>query len=137
MFLAEGDLLYSRLGAACAAHPTEFSAIIRQLEQAGVEIEYRSGTLAYSPAKGGPGKIILDPDASIAATRHECQHFLDNEAANFPGLGHYYRDLAEFARVEVRGYLQEIATARQTGNADLVPQIVEQMRARVKELLGR
>jgi hypothetical protein len=110
---------------------------MKNLETAGVEIEYRTGSLSYSPAKGGPGKIILDPKTSIGALRHEYQHFLDVQAAGFPGLGAYYRDLPEFARVEVRGYLQEIYAARQTGNADLVSKIVGQMRARVKEVLGK
>jgi hypothetical protein len=110
---------------------------MKELEGAGVKVEQRAGSLAYSPEKGGPGKMILDPDASIGALRHEYQHFLDIQAAEFPGIGAYYKDLPEFARVEVRGYLREIATARQTGNADLVPKIVEQMRARVKEVLGR
>jgi RHS repeat-associated protein len=137
VFRAEADLLNARLGAAQLSHPEEYASIIRQLEAAGVQIERRAGTLAYSPQTGGPGRIILDPDASIGALRHEFQHFLDNQAANFPGLGAYYRDLPEFARVEVRGYMQEVLTARQTGNADLVPQIVEQMRARVREVLGR
>jgi len=126
-----------RLGSARLSHPEEYAQIINELKAAGVEIDYRAGSLAYSPAKGGPGKMVLDPDASIGALRHEYQHFLDIQAAEFPGLGAYYNDLPEFARVEVRGYLREIATARQTGNADLVPKIAEQMRARVKEVLGR
>jgi hypothetical protein len=110
---------------------------MRDLEAAGVQIETRSGSLGYSAARGGAGRMVLDPDPSIGALRHEFQHFLDNQAANFPGLAHYYQDLPEFARLEVRGYMQEILTARQTGNADLVPQIVAQMRARVREVLGR
>ena len=81
--------------------------------------------------------MVLDPDASIGALRHELQHFRDVQAAGSPGLGSYYADLPEFARVEVRGYLREIDTARATGHADLVPQIVEQMRQRVREVLGR
>lgn len=80
--------------------------------------------------------MVLDPNASIGAVRHEYRHFLDIKAAGFPGIGPYLEDIREFARVEVRGYLQEILTARQTGNADLVPRIVDQMRARVKEILG-
>jgi hypothetical protein len=137
VFRADADLLQPRLGPARLSHPEEYAQIMKELEGAGVKVEQRAGSLAYSPEKGGPGKMILDPDASIGALRHEYQHFLDIQAAEFPGIGAYYKDLPEFARVEVRGYLREIATARQTGNADLVPKIVEQMRARVKEVLGR
>jgi hypothetical protein len=134
---ADADLLLTRLGPARLSHPEEYAQIMKELEGAGVTIEQRVGSLAYSPAKGGPGKMVLDPDASVGALRHEYQHFLDVQAAEFPGLGAYYKDLPEFARLEVRGYMREIATARQTGNADLVPKIVKQMRARVKEILGR
>jgi hypothetical protein len=79
-----------RLGSARLSHPEEYAQIINELKAAGVEIDYRAGSLAYSPAKGGPGKMVLDPDASIGALRHEYQHFLDIQAAEFPGLGAYY-----------------------------------------------
>jgi hypothetical protein len=137
VFRADADLLQPRLGPAWLSHAEDYTQVIKELEAAGVEIDYRPGSLAYAPAKGGPGRLVLDPDASIGAVRHEYQHFLDIQAAEFPGIGAYFNDLPKFARVEVRGYLREIATARQTGNADLVPQIVQQMKARVKEVLGR
>jgi hypothetical protein len=108
---------------------------VRDLEAAGVDVDYRAGNLAYSPAKGGPGRIVLDPEASIGALRHEFQHFKDIQAAEFPGgMGYWYDQPRGFARIEVGGYLKEITTARQTGNADLVPKIVEQLRDRVRYL---
>ena len=137
LFRVDSDLLYPRLGPARLSHPREYLQIMKELEEAGVKIELRKGSLAYSPEKGGAGKMILDPDVSISALRHEYQHFLDIRAAEFPGLGAYYINLSEFARVEIRGYMREIATAKQTGNRDLIPKIVEQMKARVKEVLGR
>jgi hypothetical protein len=133
----DADLLQPRLGPAQLSHPAEYAQIITELKGAGVTIEKRPGSLGYSPTKGGPGKMVLDPDASIGALRHEYQHFLDVQAAEFPGLGAYFNDLPEYARLEVRGYLREIYTARQTGHADLVPKIVQQMKARVKEVLGK
>ena len=136
VFRSDADLLRARLGPARLSHPDEYASIIKELEDAGVEIEW-GDSLAYSPATGGPGKMKLERDASIAALRHELQHFRDVQAAGFPGLAAYYQDLPEFARTEVRGYLKEIDTARATGHADLVPEIVEQMRTRVKEVLGR
>jgi hypothetical protein len=80
--------------------------------------------------------MVLDPDASIGALRHEFQHFKDVQAAEYPGsMTYWYGQPREFARIEVRGYLEEIRTARETGNADLVPKIVEQMKDRVKYLM--
>lgn len=106
------------------------------LKSSGVEVVIRPNTLAYSPAFGRAGRMILDRDTSVAALRHEYQHFLDHREAGFPGLRRYYEDPAEFIRLEVRGYLREIQTARETGHTDLIPAIVHQMRSRVRELLG-
>ena len=102
-----------------------------------MDIALRPGNLAYSPARGGPGRIILDPEASLGALRHEFRHFLDIQDAGFPGIGPYYTNPKAFARLEVRGYMEEIKLARELGHDDLVPQIVQQMRERVKELLGK
>ena len=57
--------------------------------------------------------------------------------AGFPGLGPYYTNPQAFARAEVRGYLEEIRLARELGHDDLIPQIIQQMRQRVRELLGQ
>jgi len=80
--------------------------------------------------------MILDPEHSIGALRHEYQHFLDHRAAGFQGFRPYLENPAEFARLEVRGYTREIDTALETGNGDLVPAITRLMLARVRELLG-
>jgi hypothetical protein len=80
-------LLQPRLSSARLSQPKEYAQIINELKAAGVEIDYPAASPTYSPAKGGPGKMVLDPDASIAALRHEHQHFLDIQAAEFPGLG--------------------------------------------------
>jgi hypothetical protein len=135
VFRSEADLLRARLGPARVSHPDEYASIIRELENAGVQIDYRPGCLAYSPQKGGPGKIVLDPDASIGALRHEFRHYADVRDAGFPGnMEYWYRRPREFARYEVRGYLEEIRTARELGHHDLVPKIVEQMRDRIRYL---
>lgn len=136
MFRADADLLLERLGSAPGSHPAEYARIMADMNVSGVEIILRPGTLAYSPATGGPGRMILDPEISIAALRHEYQHFLDHRQAGYPGFRRYYEDPAEFARLEVRGYLCEIQTARETGHTDLIPAIIRQMRFRVRELLG-
>ena len=114
----------------------EYAEILAVLDGADVEVVFRSGTIAYSPARGRPGRIILDCEASIGALRHEYQHFLDHREAGFPGFRPYLEDPNLFARIEVRGYLREIQTARETGHVELVTDLIEQMRDRVRELLG-
>jgi hypothetical protein len=68
--------------------------------------------------------------------RHEYRHFCDIRDAGYPGLSHYLRNVKEFAKLEVRGYLEEIRIARQIGDNRLETAIVEQMKQRVSELLG-
>ena len=133
---AAADLLQEQLGPAKQSHPEEYGGVLADLKGSGVDVVMRPGTLAYSPARGNPGRMILDPDASLGALRHEYQHFLDHRDAGFPGFRPYYEDPAAFARLEVRGYQREIQTARATGHDDLVPALIEQMRARVRELMG-
>ena len=110
---ADDDALRGPLGAARDSHAAEYESILSELESSGVEIEWRVGELAYSPAPGGPGRMILDPDASIGALRHEYRHFCDVREAGFPGLQFYYRNPLEFARAEVRGYLRSSKSREQ------------------------
>lgn len=133
----QADLLKERLGPASESHPEEYAGILQELEEAGVEVAFRAGQLGYSPDEGRPGRMILDFDASIAAVRHEFRHFKDARDAGFPGLAYYYANPKEFARMEVEGYLEEIRIARKLGHVDLVDGIVNQMKQRVREILGR
>lgn len=133
----EADLLKDRFGSARVSHPEEYVQAIQELENAGVEIVFRPGQLAYSPVEGRPGRMILDSDASIGAIRHELRHFRDVRQAGFPGLAYYYARPREFARLEARGYLEEMRIAEELGAFDLVPRIVDQMKWRIRELLGR
>jgi hypothetical protein len=135
--LSDADLLKSRIGPAYVSHPGEYDFIMQQLADADVEIVFRPGSLAYSPATGAPGRMILDPQASLGALRHEYKHFLDIRDAAYPGIGPYLTDPKAFARLEVRGYMAEVQLAREIGHSDLVPEIVQQMKTRVKELLGK
>jgi hypothetical protein len=111
--------------------------MMQQLDEAGVEVVPSEGRLSFQPgAPGAPGTMILDPDASIGALRHEFQHFLDYQAAGNPGLGPYLEDPESFISMEARGYDQEVQTAIQTGNADVVPGIYKQLYQRTVQLLG-
>ena len=135
-FNAATDVLLDRLGKAEDSHPEKSHKILEDLRNSGVDIVYRVDTLAYSPNTGGPGRMILDPCHSIGALQHEYRHFCDHRMAGYPGLGMYLADVLVFARLEVRGYLEEVKVARETSNQDLVPIILGLMKARVAQLLG-
>ncbi len=136
MFDSSADLLKAKLGPASVSHPEEYATIMDDLRNSGVQMEWDSERLFYEPWKGLPGRMVLDAELSIGALRHEHQHFKDIRAADYPGMGYYYENIKEFARLEARAYGVEIKAARETGNADLVPAIIQQMRDRVKSLLG-
>ena len=76
------------MGAGRLSHTQDWDNIIGDLESIGVEVVFREGTMAYSPGltQGAPGTVIIDPDASISALRHEYRHVLDDQAAGFLGF---------------------------------------------------
>ena len=77
------------MGPARINNADEYNPIIKDLEDNGVDISYRENALAYGPSStpGKPGSIILDPDASISAVRHEYGHFLDDKDLGFTSTG--------------------------------------------------
>ena len=113
-----GDRLFDSLGSARVNQADEFNFIIDDLTSNGVEISYRKNALAYGPSAspGTPGTIVLDPDASISAIRHEYGHFLDDKALGFPPSSVYYENPSLRVASERRQYLQEISTAREVGD---------------------
>lgn len=113
-----GDRLFDSLGSARVNQADEFNFIIDDLTSNGVEISYRKNALAYGPSAspGTPGTIVLDPDASISAIRHEYGHFLDDKALGFPPSRVYYENPSLRVASERRQYLQEISTAREVGD---------------------
>ena len=132
----EADPLRARLGPARLSHPDEFADILRQLEAAGFKVEYREGSIAYSPETNGPGKLIIDRDLSIGALRHEFRHALDLRDAGYPSFGRYLGDPREFAKYEVLGYLEELKAAKEFECFDAVPEILRLMKRRVAVILG-
>jgi YD repeat-containing protein len=132
-----GDHLKPVLGPATLSHPDELASILTRARDMGVGVRYEPGRLAYEPAlrSGNPGTLILDPDASIGAVRHEWRHALDDAQLGHPGFG-LMADSEAFWRLEYRGYMEEISLARQTRNFDVGRQIVDEMRARRSEILG-
>ena len=91
IFHAEGDHLFDTLGPAIINNKKEYNYIISELARNNVEVKFRSGQFGYGPSiKGGkPGQMIIDPDASIAALKHEFGHYLDDAELGFPSMGFY------------------------------------------------
>lgn len=97
------------MGSARDSHPEEYNAIMRDLKANNVEISFRDNQFAYGPASasGQPGNVVVSPDASISALRHEYGHFLDDKALGFPGMRAYYENPNLRVATERRQYLAE------------------------------
>lgn len=111
-----GDRLLGSLGPAHLNNADELAAITADLRRHGVAIDYRAGQYAYGPRAGEAGNLVIDPNASISAWRHEYGHFLDDLANGQPGLGAYMQNPRMLRATERSQYLGEIRTARQIGD---------------------
>jgi WXG100 family type VII secretion target len=131
-----GDALREVLGPGRLSHSDEWASTLTRAQEMGVEVATREGVLAYEPAFGKPGRLLLDPDASIGALRHEFRHALDDAAMGHPGF-RIMADSDAFWRLEYRGYMEEIRLAREIQAYDAARSIVKEMRARRLEILGR
>ena len=131
-----GDALREKLGPAYLSHPEEYNAILNKAKEMGVSIEFRTGTLAYDMELGKAGKLIIDPEASIGALRHEYRHMLDDFSLDHPGM-RIIADSNKFWELEFRGYLEELNLARKTKNYDAGKFIINEMRQRRREILGK
>ena len=131
-----GDALRKKLGPAYLSHTDEYNSILSNAKEMGVTIEFRGGTLAYDMELGKPGKLIIDPEASIGALRHEYRHVLDDFELGHPGM-RIIADRYKFWELEFRGYLEELNLARQIKDYDAGRFILEEMRQRRREILGK
>lgn len=115
------------MGPARLNNSAEFDEILVDLRRRGVDVDFREGQLAYGPATspGVPGNLVLDPDASLSAIRHEYGHFLDDQANGFPGQRYYYENPGARLASERRQYLKEIQTARELGDRSARRQLIE------------
>jgi hypothetical protein len=137
-FNTYGDALRENLGPAYQSHKAEYDDILNQAKEHGVEITFRKGTLAYEPSltAGRPGRLILDPDASVGALRHEFKHLLDDAAMGHPGF-QIMADRDAFWELERRGYMEELNLARQLKDTKAEELILHEMQERMKEIFGR
>jgi hypothetical protein len=133
---SNGDPLRARYGPARESHPEEWNQTLKELKDAGVDIDHRPGSMAYSPARESPGRMILDPDASIGALRHETQHFRDIRAAGYPGMGPYLMDPLARWRLEFRAYMEEIKFARSQRDFESARELLRLMRQEKAQIFG-
>lgn len=85
---------------------------------------------------GRPGRLIIDPEASIGALRHEYRHMLDDFELQHPGM-RIIADSDKFWKIEFRGYMEELNLARNIKDYDACSFIISEMRQRRLEILGR
>jgi len=125
------DPMREAVGSGRVSSPEEWNSIIQDLEKNGVEITYREGSMAYAPGltDGSPGQLVIDPDASLSALRHEYQHFLDAQADGFPSFGkQMFEDPKTRVIKELRAYLVEIKEADRLGLKEVSEQLFENYR---------
>jgi len=117
-------------GRAQDTHPQEWEASMSEAEQAGVEVIFRDGAMAYGPglSPGRPGQLFLDPDASYGALMHEMQHLRDDRQAGWAGMEGWFSDPDTRYGSEVRAYQQEIDYARSIGDHDSADSLAELLR---------
>lgn len=133
----EGDPARDHYGSGKDSHPAEWQAMIDDLKANGVEIKYREGNLAYSPEKGRPGQMILDPDASYSALKHEYQHYLDDKANEHPGFSEYLKNQDFQAEMETNAYNKEIELANEMGNKELANELEQLKQNELNRIYGR
>jgi RHS repeat-associated protein len=133
------DPLARKYGAAVDNYSDEFEAAYQELKASGVDIVFEPEQLAYSPSviPGTPGRLKFDLDGSIGALRHEMRHFLDDQALKYPGLNTYIKDPNLMWKLEYRGYMEEIRFARNLRDFDSGREILQLMKNRRMELIGR
>lgn len=125
------DPMRDVLGSGRNSNPKEWNSIIQDLEKSGVEVKYREGSMAYAPGltDGSPGQLVIDPDASFSALKHEYQHFLDAKAEGFPSFGkQMYYNPKERVIKELRAYMAEIKEADGLGLKEVSEQLFENYR---------
>lgn len=112
---------------------------VRNDAQSGGEVRWEMHkTFAFVPGnvlEGPEGEHVLD-EASIGAVRHEYRHMLDDFDLGHPGM-RVIADSDLFWRLEYRGYMEEIKLAREIRDFDAGRFILQEMRARRQEILGR
>lgn len=127
-----------KYGAGRISHPMEWKQRLQEMKRAGVEIEFQVGRLGYEPQPSGqyqkPGKLVIDPDASISALRHEYSHFVDDRNTGYQGIPYFFSDYDRMWGGEFRAYLEELKFVRERKDFELARELVKLMRERRREI---
>ena len=136
--LTDADPARAIFGAASKSHPTQHKKIIDSLRKSGVEVIEREGVMAYgpSPSPGKPGQIVIDPNASYSALKHEYQHFLDDRALNFPGMSKMLEPNLRW-RLEQSAYNIEIGIMKKARRPDVVKQLKRNLKRERIAIFGK
>lgn len=120
------DPIRDVIGSGKYSHPDEWNMLLSNLKKAGVEVRMTPGrsAMSYFPKRGQPGQLILDPDASISALRHEYGHYLDDFKLGYPGLGYYMNNPTAQWTLEFNSYIGEIKFARELGDKTAAKQLL-------------
>lgn len=131
-FNTTADPMREVTGAGLKSHPEETKRIVKELEAAGAEIEYRDNAMCYQPSlsPGRSGRFVIDPEASYSAWRHEETHFLDDKEDGYPGF-RIFQDTERCIQREVRAYDVEIELANEAGRPDIAERLEELKRKEV------
>lgn len=137
-FHKEGDdPMYDAFGRAEDSNPKELAAIIKQLQEWGVEIHRGENTVGYGCLrKGQPGVLSMAKNASYSAWLHEFQHVKDDRASGWDGMTVLW-DAAKHIQREISAYGVEIALAKQFGRQDLADRLTANMNAEIEAIRKR
>ena len=114
------DPIRRYIGSADQSHPQELAEIKARLSSMGVEINENTKNMCYSPSlHGKPGRIDIDPDASISAWMHEAQHAYDDYERGWIGMKLLIAPETAL-EIEDKAYDIEIDFAQRMGYNDVV-----------------
>jgi hypothetical protein len=117
-----GDPVRDIWGPGRVSHSGEWNTLMSEIRALGVEVVERPNAMAYTPnwVKNTPGQLILDPDASITALRHEHRHIIDDfSGGNWRGF-EGGMDLNFRITTEYNGYKLEMEAMRAIGREDAI-----------------
>lgn len=135
-FFSRDDPMEEIMGSAFENNKEELNNILSELKDLGVEVEYRANTYAYEQiGKGIPGKIIIDPNASLSAWMHERQHALDDAEAGWSSI-RILKNLDKRYRREQRAYQVEMDIAKSLNNDKMIARLESLLEKERKMIYG-
>lgn len=117
-------------GSARTSNPEEYSKILKQLEEMGVDVNISDGTsgarAGYAPSTmGQPGSISMDSDASLSAWQHELNHAIDDMNSGWRGCEVKFTNPEATIQWERNSYNIEIEADQNAGRQDVADYLEE------------